>query len=110
MADAQAGVVGVLEGKVAVLTGASRGIGRATAVSFASAGADVAAWTSVGLYFRLRWFPLGAGPRRGCASSQSRNVRSSAVVVPKVRTCWTQDPQRCPLLLSRLRSLPAWMR
>jgi hypothetical protein len=36
MADAQAGVVGVLEGKVAMLTGAARGIGRATAVSFAS--------------------------------------------------------------------------
>jgi hypothetical protein len=27
-----------------------------------------------------------------CASSHSRNIRSSAVVVPKVRTCWARSP------------------
>ena len=41
MSQAISGPRGILRGKVAVVTGAARGIGRATAVAFASKGADV---------------------------------------------------------------------
>jgi len=41
MKEANAGRKGLLQGKVAVVTGAARGIGRATAIAFAREGADI---------------------------------------------------------------------
>src|SRR2546426_3742281 len=49
-----------LDGKVAVVTGASSGIGRAIALAYAAAGADVAVGSEerrVGKEWRSRWAP-----------------------------------------------------
>jgi gluconate 5-dehydrogenase len=59
--------VGELNGRVAVVTGASRGIGRAVALALAGAGADVACVATTAENTATVVDEIGAGGRRGLA-------------------------------------------
>ena len=67
---------GILRGKVAVITGAARGIGRATAVAFAQEGADV-----IGIDICA-----AVDPRSGVTPSTRVDLEETGKLAPRGRT------------------------
>ncbi len=73
-----------LEGKIALITGASSGIGKATAIAFAREGAAVVA-ASYGITALRRHGPESTAPARARGSSLSRPRRGRDPAIRTIR-------------------------
>jgi NAD(P)-dependent dehydrogenase (short-subunit alcohol dehydrogenase family) len=79
-----------LRGKVAVVTGAARGIGRATAVALAREGADL-----VGIDICA-----SVDPRSGVEPANPDDLKETGRVVEAAGRRWTMLPERSPIGLT----------
>ena len=77
-----------LTGKTAFVTAAGQGIGRATALAFAAAGATVIATDVDAVYLDLLWLPAQRAISQTTPQELSHHGFAAGLMAPKAEAAW----------------------